>query len=252
MTVAGLRQSPALLAYRLLWNALDWVLPPQCAGCGTTGERWCFDCRQSLQPLAGPVCSTCGGPTRGTPTSAVCADCINTPPVFTAARSVCAYRGVARKAVHRLKYGLDIGLGESLGSQMFEHLLNLHWMIDMVTCVPLSQARLRQRGFNQSAMLARPLALGMRVPFQPLLLRKTREVPSQVGLSAQDRRLNVVDAFEAGRSLSGARRILVVDDVFTTGSTMNACARALFDAGAQQVFGLTFARAGLADHNQPT
>jgi ComF family protein len=134
---------------------------------------------------------------------------------------------------------------------MLELMNTLPWSIDLVTCVPLSKTRMKQRGFNQAAMLARPLALGLHVPFQPLLLRKTREVPSQVGLSSQDRRRNVEDAFESGRTIHSSKRILVIDDVFTTGSTMNACARALFDAGAQQIYGLTFARAGLSDHNQP-
>jgi predicted amidophosphoribosyltransferase len=83
--------------------------------------------------------------------------------------------------------------------------------------------------------------------FQPVLLRKTREAPSQVGLSANDRRKNVDGAFVAGKIESSARRILVIDDVTTTGSTMNACARALLEAGAESVYGLTLARAGLHD-----
>jgi predicted amidophosphoribosyltransferase len=98
-------------------------------------------------------------------------------------------------------------------------------------------------------MIARPLAMTIPAPFLPVLLRKTREAPTQVGLSANDRRKNVDGAFEAGGAPLTAKRILVIDDVTTTGSTMNACARALLDAGAASVYGLTFARAGLHDHS---
>jgi competence protein ComFC len=251
MTLAGLRQRPAFLLYRFLWNALDWVFPPHCAGCGELGERWCTTCRQSLTLLIPPLCSRCGVPLPGNISADLCQECGAVTPCYTSSRSVCAYTGAARKAVHRLKYGREIGIGEALSIHMLQLLNTLSWSIDMVTCVPLSKARMQQRGYNQSALLARPIALGLRVPFQPLLLRKTREVPSQVGLSSQDRRRNVEDAFESGRLLHSSSRILVIDDVFTTGSTMNACARALFDAGAQQIYGLTFARAGLSDHNQP-
>jgi ComF family protein len=159
------------------------------------------------------------------------------------------YSGPARRAVIRLKYGRDIGLGEALTRHLVELLASLPWQIDRVTCVPLSKGRLKLRGYNQSAMLARPLALAIQRPFTPLLLRKTRESPSQVGLSARERRENVDGAFTAGYGpdLKGCT-ILVVDDVTTTGSTMNACARALKNAGAASIYGLTFARAGLRDH----
>jgi ComF family protein len=139
-------------------------------------------------------------------------------------------------------------LGEALAIQLSDFLQTLNWPVDMVTCVPLSRDRLRQRGYNQSAMIARPLAMSIAKPFLPVLLRKTREAPTQVGLSANDRRKNVDGAFEAGGTLLIAKQVLVIDDVTTTGSTMNACARALLDAGAASVYGLTFARAGLHDH----
>jgi ComF family protein len=132
---------------------------------------------------------------------------------------------------------------------MLSYLGQTGWAVDVVTCVPLSKGRLRERGYNQAALLARPLALGSCLPFFPLLLRKTREVPSQVGLTALERKRNVVDAFLADGQAQNLKRILVVDDVTTTGSTLEACARALLDAGAREVYGLTFARAGLHDHN---
>ena len=172
MTMAGMRQRPAFLLYRFLWNALDWVFPPNCAGCGVLGERWCISCRQSLTLLPSPLCSRCGVPVPGSTSTDLCQDCCAATPWFTSSRSVCVYTGAARKAIHRLKYGRDIGIGEALSFQMLELMHTLPWSVDIVTCVPLSKTRLRQRGYNQAAMLARPLALGLHVPFQPLLLRK--------------------------------------------------------------------------------
>lgn len=252
MTLAGLKQRPAYFLYRFLWNALDWVFPPRCAGCDRFGERWCSTCASTLIPLPQPVCMRCGMPIPTVPGAMkICGECEQLPPAYAALRSVCLYKDHARKAVHKLKYGRDIGIGDSLSVHMIALVQELVWPIQLVTCVPLSRIRRRERGYNQAAALARPVALGLHLPFLPLLLRKKREIPSQVGLSHTERRRNVEDAFETGGTEQIGKNILLVDDVTTTGSTMNACARALMDAGARQVFGLTFARAGLSDHNTP-
>jgi competence protein ComFC len=250
MDLAGLRQRPAYFLYHWMWIGLDWLFPPRCAGCGVLGERWCDKCRRSISPFDEPLCLRCGLPIPVNSVSSICFECQKNPPFFTSCRSVCIYKSSARKAIHRLKFGRDIGLGEALADVMLDFLTSLHWTIDLVTCVPLSKERMRERGYNQAAVLARPIALGLNLPFFPQLLRKSREVPSQVGLSAHERRLNVENAFKSSKMIQMSKHILLIDDVATTGSTMNACARALIDAGAQQVYGLTFARAGLNDHNQ--
>ncbi len=243
--LAGLKQRPAYSLYKLTWGVLDWIFPPRCGGCGKFAERWCPQCQAGIERLPIPVCQVCGLPISQ---AGVCGSCQATPPEYRGLRSVCAYNGPARSAVIRLKYSRDLGLGEALAHHLEELYNHLSWSIDLVTCVPLSRGRLKDRGYNQAAMLARPLALAIQRPFVPVLLRKTRESPTQVGLSASQRRKNVEGAFEAGdqRVFSG-RKVLVIDDVTTTGSTMNACARALIQAGAAEVYGLTFARAGLHD-----
>jgi competence protein ComFC len=244
MTLAGSRQSPAFILYHLLWNALDWVFPPHCGGCNRLAERWCASCQAQARPF-GQVCACCGIPLE---TGGLCPECKDSQPIYAGLRSFTRYAGPARNAVIRLKYSRDIGLGEALATNMAQQLAGLNWPIDIITCVPLSGGRLRQRGYNQAAMLARPLSYSSGKSFRPILLRKTREAPSQVGLSASERRKNVWGAFEASGTIA-AKNVLVVDDVTTTGSTINACARALLDAGATAVYGLTFARAGLHDHN---
>ena len=243
--MAGLRKRPAYALYHLLWEALDWIFPPTCGGCGKFAERWCPDCQAGLTRLPASICQICGIPL---PQIGTCHECQVSRPEYQALRSYCAYSGTARRAILRLKYSKDIGLGEALGQHLHELFNRETWSIDFVTCVPLSRGRLRVRGYNQAAMLARPLALEINRPFAPLLLRKTREAPTQVGLSASERRSNVDGAFAAGGNTDfNGRKILIIDDVTTTGSTMNACARALHQAGAAEVYGLTFARAGLHD-----
>jgi ComF family protein len=113
----------------------------------------------------------------------------------------------------------------------------------MVTPVPLSVARQAERGYNQASLLARPLALAASLPFQPQALRKIRETPSQVGLTVEQRRGNVRDAFQANPGMVSKKIVLVIDDVTTSGATFEACSWALFEAGARKVYGLTLARA---------
>lgn len=247
MTQAGLHQRPAYFLYHLLWNTLDWVFPPHCGGCGKLAERWCGDCQARVERLGLRVCQRCGIPLDDG--RVVCPNCETDPPLYQGLRSCVKYSGPARNAVIRLKYSRDIGLGDALAGELIRQFDALKWGVELVTCVPLSRGRLRERGYNQSAALARPVAMAFGLPFQPVLLRKTREAPSQVGLSASDRRKNVDGAFVAEQEHIAARKVLVIDDVTTTGSTIHACARALVDAGASTVYGLTFARAGLHDHN---
>ncbi len=101
------------------------------------------------------------------------------------------------------------------------------------------------RGYNQAPLLALPLALGARLPYQPAALKKVRDTPTQVGLTVPERRENVRDAFQAARRLVAGKQVLVIDDVMTSGATMDACAQALLDQGARLVYGLTLTRAAL-------
>lgn len=244
MITSGLQKRPAAVAYHLFWNAVDWVFPPTCGGCNRTGERWCEHCQKSTRLLTENLCDRCGNPL---PPDGHCLECDRQQPLFTALRSFCAYQGPARKAIHRLKYQRDLGIGEALAQAMSPWVASLQWPVDLITSVPLSPARLKQRGYNQASMIALPLAWEMGVRFNSGILRRARETSSQVGLSAAERIKNVNGAFYASGDLRG-KTVLVIDDVITTGATMNSCASALLTAGASAVFGLSFARALLADH----
>jgi ComF family protein len=134
-----------------------------------------------------------------------------------------------------------MALGEILSRPMISLFNDLKWKIDIITPVPLGIARLSQRGYNQAALLAKPLALGTNINYQPKALKKIRETVSQVGLSYRERRSNVIDAFNANKDTVQYKNILVVDDVTSSGATMEACSRALKNAGANEVYGITLA-----------
>jgi competence protein ComFC len=239
MQLTGRFDRPAFAVYHLLWGILDLLYPPTCGGCEKPGERWCENCRKQVKRSA-LVCPICGGVDGQ---GQICADCQLNPPPFQALRSCSTYAGPLREAIHRLKYQKDIGLGEILANHLIELYLEQAWEIDLVTVVPLSRKRLQQRGYNQAGMLARPLALYIKKPYQPGILKRIRDTTSQVTLNAQQRSRNVAGAFQANAKMAAGKKILIIDDVTTTGATMQACSSELLDAGAEVVYGLTLARA---------
>lgn len=242
---------PEPLAYRLyglLWHSLDWIYPPECAGCGKTGKLWCTDCSNKVTLVGSILCPVCGIPQTQ---DQVCWDCQEAMPHYKALRSWAIFKGEVRKAIHRLKYRRNVALGQTLAIPLIHQLIALNWPIDIVTPVPLGLARLAERGYNQASLLAKPIALHRRLPYQPEAIKRSRETHSQVGLSFTLRKENVVGAFTADRSKVGCKKVLVVDDVITSGATMDACAIALLEAGASEVYGLSLARAGRVDRSGP-
>lgn len=142
-----------------------------------------------------------------------------------------------------MKYRRNIGLGESIALQMIDFVRSLNWQLDVLIPIPLGKNRLKERGYNQVALVARPLAYLLGIQFEPDALWKTRETRSQVGLTISERSENVRDAYQADSKLVKDKSVLIMDDVATTGSTISACTAALPAAGAQEVFVLTIARA---------
>lgn len=223
-----------------MWSGLDLIFPPVCGGCGQLGARWCDKCQQNLTPIPPPICEICGRPLG---TAGTCKDCLTTRPAYYALRSCVVYTEPARPALISLKYRQNIGLGEALAWDLALHLDGLGWQADIVLPVPLSKQRLSERGYNQVDLIAHPLARLTGWYYQPSALHRTRHTGSQVGLSSGERRKNVQGAFRAESRLVAGKAILLVDDVTTTGATLGSAARALMDAGAGKVYGLTFAQA---------
>jgi competence protein ComFC len=231
---------PAYRLYRWLWTGLDWLFPPRCGGCGKSGTRWCSECQSKIQVIRPPVCESCGEKlvARGH-----CPACQRRRPQFAAMRSYAYFGGPLRQALHRLKYKGDVALGDILAQPMASLLSDLSWSLDLVMPVPISPLRQRQRGYNQAALLARPLALAYGLSYRPQALVKLRETPTQVGLNFNQRQQNVDQAFGAEPKWVAGKRVLVIDDVTTSGATLQSCAVALRTAAADQVYCLTLARA---------
>ena len=225
--------------YHSFWNMLDLLFPPVCGGCSKPGSRWCMDCQKRVNILDGILCEICGLP-QDKP--GVCGTCLAERPRFRALRAWAVFSGPIQPALHRLKYRRDVSMGDAFASQMMPFVRSLNWKIDVVIPVPLGRQRLKERGYNQVGMIAKPLALALGMRYAPDGLMRRKETRSQVGLTKVERKANVQNAFQAGVGMN-RKSILIMDDVSTTGSTLSAGAEALYSAGATDVYALTVARA---------
>lgn len=158
-------------------------------------------------------------------------------------RSWAVFDSPVQNALHTMKYRRNIGLGESFAVQMAEFVRSLNWQVDVLMPVPLGKNRLKERGYNQVALVARPLAYELGLDYSPGALWKARETRSQVGLTISQRQENVQGAYHADAQVVKFRSIVLMDDVATTGSTILACTEALLSAGAKEVYAITIARA---------
>jgi ComF family protein len=163
-------------------------------------------------------------------------------------RSWAVFDSPVQNALHTLKYRRNVSLGDSIAIQMVDFVRSLRWDIDLITPVPLGRQRLKERGYNQVGLVARPLAYELGLKYSSDALWKSRETRSQVGLTISQRRANVSKAYQANPSVVNRKSILLMDDVATTGSTISACTEALLSAGAGKVYALTIARA-LSHHD---
>ncbi len=229
--------------------ALALVYPPSCAGCGGATMdpgALCPSCWSSLRLIEAPLCPRYGMPLALDPGIGPLYSprAIADPPVFDRARAVALYDDTARRMVHRFKYEDRLDLASAMARMMMASGRELLAEADCVVPVPLYRWRLWRRRFNQAALLARPVARRAGLPFEPRLLARVRATRPQVGLSRAGRAENLQGAFRVPQERRAAlqgRRVLLVDDVTTTGATANAAARALIRGGAIAVDLLTFA-----------
>lgn len=217
-----------------------------CGGCKKVGWRWCPECQARVPRVHQPFCETCGIPTEKE--SETCEKCKSNPPAYQMMRSWAVFDSPIQNGLHSLKYRHNIGLGEAIAIHMLDFVRALQWPVDIMIPVPLGKNRLKERGYNQVALVARPLAYQIGLRYEPEALWKTRETRSQVGLNASQRKENVYNAYQADPKVVKQKSVLIMDDVATTGSTIAACTEALLSAGAQGVYVLTIARA-LSHHS---
>jgi ComF family protein len=229
--------------------ALDAVLPPLCPSCRTPladAGGLCPACWARVSFIAPPWCERLGIPFLYDPGPGVLSmEAIADPPTYGRARAAVRYDDVARDLVHRLKYGDRLDLAAWMGQWMARAGRELLDDADALVPVPLHWRRLWGRRFNQAAALARSAAAGRGIPVLTAALKRRRATAQQVGLSRSARAVNVQGAFAVtpeGRAAICGKRLILVDDVLTSGATVDACARALMRAGARNVDVLVFAR----------
>jgi ComF family protein len=223
---------------------LDFALPPRCGGCGAIVDdvdSFCAECWRKLEFLGPGGCSRCGLPLKATDVE-TCGRCLAKPPRLDRIRAAVAYDDISRSIAMRLKYGRKVALARTM-SRYMQPLVGNPSPDAILVPVPLHRWRLWGRGFNQSAMVAKELSRRTGIPVSVDVLRRTRATPPLKGMNMNQRRRVVAGAFRAasGVELRG-REVVLVDDVLTTGSTANACARVLKRAGAARVELISWAR----------
>ncbi len=236
----------------LVRSALDATLPRRCGICrrgmsSSEVRAICSACWGAIPRIEGPRCSLCGVPfdseaaTSHSPTHR-CGTCRENPPSFTQAVAAGVFSGVLADAIRRCKYYQQVHLVSVLG-ELLDPVVRSLPPVDAVVAVPLHVRRLRQREFNQSLRIAAWVAQRLDRPLWPDVLRRVRWTPPQTTLDRAQRRTNVRRAFDVRKpGVVSGRRLVLVDDVYTTGATVNECSRALRAAGASDVYVVTVAR----------
>ncbi len=240
-------QAPGQIARAALRHVVDFALPPRCSGCGCITARqgaFCPDCWGKLDLLGPPCCARCALPfDHDQLADMVCGGCMAEPPPFDRLRAGVAYGELARDVALKLKYGRRPGVAETMAGLIERHLAAFDAPI--LVPVPLHRWRIWRRGYNQSALIAASLARRGALELRRDLLQRTKATPPLKHMGPAERRRVVRGAFRIhprhAETIKG-RNILLVDDVFTSGATVGACARVLKRAGAAEVGVLCWAR----------
>lgn len=244
-----------ILSSTILWWIRYWgevgltlLLPSRCLNCGeyaSGSHQLCGSCWKSLEFITTPFCDRCGHPFVVDQSSLICGDCLHTPPLFTRGRAVFRYHSLIRELILKFKHGDATYLAKPFGSWLTLSGRDLLAASDVIIPVPLHRWRLFKRRYNQATLLARELSRHAQIPLLTNVLIRHKSTESQHGKSRQARQANVNAVFKImpEKSLLVKKKsVLLVDDVWTTGATLNACVKTLKKAGAKDVFVLTLAR----------
>ena len=225
---------------KLKGRVVDFLFPQRCVGCGKEGKFICDSCRQSLPRVMPPLCPKCGKPqSSGT----LCPTCVSWQAEIDGIRSPFRFDGVMRQAIHQLKYRNLRALAEPLAKLLNDYLTAYPIPGEILVPVPLHRKRLRERGYNQSSLLAKELGKLADLPVVDDCLFRQRHAPPQTRSSTvEERRSNVAGAFVCRDHRLQDKQVLLIDDVSTSGATLDTCAAALKAIGATSVWGLVLAR----------
>jgi len=240
-----------LILQKIIKSISDVIYPARCVGCSDTlhhekEKYFCGPCHEQIKYLNKSMCPVCGIAFLNSPAeSHLCGKCLEKSPYFTVARAVAAYENVILETIHRFKYGRDLSVGSILASFMadFQFPDFDYRNYSLIVPVPLHVKKMRERGFNQSVILAQALNKKWRLPLNYFLLKRSKFTLTQTGLDKKEREKNIKGAFEVTSAKEiKDKNIILIDDVYTTGATLNECAKTLRKAGAKDVAVLTLAR----------
>ena len=218
----------------------EQILPAQpCVLCGSMSHDglWCNSCDAALPYLNAPHCPVCALPT---PSGEVCGHCLTHPPLFGSTTAIFGYAFPLDKLIQGMKYGEQLALAHAFAKKMLQRIDKSNFP-DYVIAMPLHPAKLRERGFNQSLLLATTVARELKLKLLPNACRRVRDTPPQSALPWKERKKNVRNAFSCDRDLAG-KRVALVDDVLTTGASLNALAEAVSKKGAIEISAWVVAR----------
>ena len=225
---------------KLVELVVDSFFPRRCVGCGRLGGFLCPECLGKLSRLLPPLCPNCGRPQAS---GIICPDCWQRQTEIDGIRSLFRFDDIIRKAIHQLKYRNLKAISPCLAELLADYLISNPLPGEALMCVPLHTRRLRERGYNQSNLLARRLGERIDLPvIENCLIRVKQTQPQVRAADVEERRRNVADAFMCRDERVNGRQIILIDDVCTSGATLESCAVALKNKGATSVWGLTLAR----------
>lgn len=225
---------------KLKGMALDLLFPRWCIGCGKEGDFICHSCCQSLSLIMPPLCPMCGRPQSS---GVLCHGCVSGQAEIDGIRSPFRFDGLIRQVIHQLKYNNLRAVAVSLARLLRDYLVTNPVPGEVLVPVPLHRRRLRERGYNQSSLLARELGKLISLPVvDDYLVRQKHALPQARTSNIDERKSNVADAFICRDHRLRGRQVLLIDDVSTSGATFDACAAVLKAAGAASVWGLALAR----------
>lgn len=225
---------------KLFGLAVDSFFPRRCVGCGKVGGFLCSECLGKLPRLLPPLCPNCGRPQAS---GIVCPDCRQRQTEIDGIRSLFSFDEVIRKAIHELKYRNLKAISPRLAELLADYLRSNPLPGEALVGVSLHPRRLRERGYNQSSLLARELGRRIDLPvIEDCLIRVKQAQPQVRAVDVEERRRNVAGAFVCRDEKVSGKQIILIDDVCTSGATLESCAAALKNRGAASVWGLTLAR----------
>jgi len=212
---------------------INVVFPPVCAGCSKVGELFCSECASLVQWVSDPICYSCGKPNKTI--LGLCNNCHRHPLATSLIRAAALHEDPVRRTLHQMKYEGYFALANPLGEIMMQAWSRWQIPSDIVVPIPLHSERKRQRGYNQAELLVQAVANNLNWNSAPDVLHRHKRTAPQVGLTIDQRRHNVRGAFSANEDKVAGKKVLLVDDVCTTGSTLDSAARVLLEAGAFSV-----------------